>query len=56
LPLLPREIDFKKIRSANNEYAGLEVEWKGKSLVMLEYNEHTGSVSFAPAELIAIDK
>ena len=56
LPLLPHEIDFQKIRSDNNSNAGLEIEWKGKRLIMLEYNEHVGSVSFAPAELIAVDK
>jgi len=56
LPLLPLEIDFEKIRSDNNENAGLKIEWKGKQLVMLEYNEHIGSVSFAPTELIIVDK
>lgn len=56
LPLLPAEIKLHVIRCESNSKMGLNVEWQGKKLVMLEYNEHIGSVSFAPAELIAVDK
>jgi hypothetical protein len=55
-PLLPPEISLENIRCSINSKMGLRIVWDGKELVMLEYNENIGTVSFAPAELIAVDK
>jgi hypothetical protein len=56
VPLLPVEISRDDIRSDDNDRMGHVVEWRGKKLVLLEYNVHTGLISFAPAECIAVDK
>ncbi len=54
--LLPADISHDAIRCDDNSDMGIKVVWKEKEMIMLEYNEHTGCVFFAPAELIAVDK
>ncbi|MBU3923878.1 MAG: hypothetical protein KJ592_03100 [Nanoarchaeota archaeon] len=57
LSLLPEEIDLDRIDvSSANASIGMSFEWQGKELVLLEYNDITGIVSFVPAECVDVDK